>query len=420
LRESRISSRRVIRDHIHQLSRSRDRDSVDDGFVRGALLILVGGCSFRSPIVGDRGDASAGDDDASMHDGTTSGGCVDQIEARRDFTCAVRTDGTAWCWGRNEYGKLGDGTTTSRPDPVRVAGLSNVVEVALASRQAYALDTGGVVYAWGHNDVGELGDGTTTDRATAAPVPGLSGVIAIRAGRGHVCAVATGGIYCWGWNSEGQLGDGAAGIDRATPYHVGAGIAVATGGRHTCILRSDHSVACTGKNAYGELGDGTTISHDTLANVPGLLAEEIAAGGEQTCARKSDGTVWCWGDDIFGELATGGDANPTPVQVPGVTAAASLIVGGRRTCARRTDGSVWCWGEHPFGTPNSTSNIVIDAPHAVATFDGSHAVSAGAYHMCGTDASGQLLCTGHNAYGQLGDGSTTPRTDFVPVALACE
>jgi alpha-tubulin suppressor-like RCC1 family protein len=387
--------------------------------VRGALIVLVGGCSFHSPITGDRSDASVGGDDAAMLDGPAPIGCISQIEARRDFTCAVRSDGTAWCWGHNEYGKLGDGTTTSRAQPVRVVGLSNVVEVALASRQAYALDTSGTVYAWGHNDVGELGDGTTTDRATAAPVPGLSGVIAIRAGRGHACALAQNGVYCWGWNAEGQLGDGNAGTDRHTPYHLGAGIAVAAGGRHTCILRADHSVACTGKNAYGELGDGTTFSRDTLAVVPDLVANEIAAGGEQTCARKSDGTVWCWGDDVFGELATGGDSNPSPVQVPGVTDATALILSGRRTCARRRDNSLWCWGEHPFGTPNSTSNVVIDSPHAIATFAGTVAMSAGAYHMCGVDASGQLLCMGHNTYGQLGDGSMTARTDFVPVALAC-
>jgi alpha-tubulin suppressor-like RCC1 family protein len=366
------------------------------------------------------GDASVGGDDAPMHDGPASTNCISQVEVRRDFSCAVRTDGTAWCWGRNEFGKLGDGTTTSRAQPVRVTGLTNIVEVALASRQAYALDTSGTVYAWGHNDVGELGDGTTTDRPTAAPIAGLSGVTAIRAGRGHACAVAQNGIYCWGWNASGQLGDGMTGTDRHTPYRVGPGIGVATGGRHTCILRADHTVACTGKNSYGELGDGTTFSRDTLADVSGLVADEIAAGGEQTCARKSDGTVWCWGDDIFGELATGAESNPTPVQVPGVTGATALILGGRRTCARRGDGSVWCWGEHPFGTPTNTSNVVVDMPHAIATFAGTNAVSAGAYHMCGVDASGRLLCMGHNTYGQLGDGSMTNSTDFVPVALGCE
>src|SRR5262245_8284212 len=269
--------------------------------VRGALLVLVAACRYYSPGLGDS-DAAAGDD-GQMPDGPIAGSCIRQLDARRDFSCAVRTDGTAWCWGHNEFGKLGDGTTMSRTTPVRVVGLTNIVDIQLASRMTYALDAGGIVYGWGRNDVGQLGDGTTSDRALAMPVPNLTGVTSIRAGRGHVCAVATNQVYCWGWNISGQIGDGQVGIDRHTPYHLGAGIQVATGGRHTCILRADHTVACTGRNSYGELGDGTQTSRDTLATVANFTAEEIAAGGEQTCARKSDGTVWCWGDDIYGELA---------------------------------------------------------------------------------------------------------------------
>ena len=114
----------------------------------------------------------------------------------------MTSNGAVSCWGANADGELGDGTTTNRPTPVPVSGLSaGVVAVAAGQKHTCALTSGGAVWCWGNNWYGQLGDGTTTGRPTPVPVSGLSsGVVALAAGMYHTCALTSGGaVVCWGY-----------------------------------------------------------------------------------------------------------------------------------------------------------------------------------------------------------------------------
>ena len=136
------------------------------------------------------------------------------IFAGRDHNLAVRSDGSVWSWGYNRYGELGDGTGTSRNAPVRVvrlngSALGNIVQVGAGANHSLALRSDGTLWAWGRNNFGQLGDGTFSARHRAVKVMGLSGVEQMAGGRQNSIAVTTGGeVYTWGENVYGQLGDG--------------------------------------------------------------------------------------------------------------------------------------------------------------------------------------------------------------------
>jgi alpha-tubulin suppressor-like RCC1 family protein len=241
---------------------------------------------------------------------------VQQIAAGGSHTCALTAAGGVKCWGN----------LTMTPEDV--PGLtSGVIAIAAGYMHTCAIvgdvASGGGVQCWGANDTGQLGNGTTTSSSAPVAVQGLSsGVTAISAGGapvdrftsgGHTCAVTTAGaVKCWGWNDEGQLGDGTT-IDRLAPVNV-AGLAsgvqdVAAGDKHTCALTggaagSTAGVRCWGQNRYGQLGVGSTENYPTPVQVGGFTGsvQSIAAGGAHTCAVTEEGGLKCWGRNAAGQL----------------------------------------------------------------------------------------------------------------------
>jgi alpha-tubulin suppressor-like RCC1 family protein len=152
--------------------------------------------------------------------GLSSG--VVSISAGWDHTCAVTSTGAVECWGYNGYGQLGDNTTTYRPVPVGVVGLSSgVVSVSAGAAHTCALTSTGAVKCWGSNGSGQLGDNTTTDSPVPVDVVGLSsGVVSVSAGQNDTCALtSTGAVKCWGYNGYGQLGDNTT-TDSHVPVDV--------------------------------------------------------------------------------------------------------------------------------------------------------------------------------------------------------
>jgi len=331
------------------------------------------------------------------------------LAAGYDYTCARLLAGELRCWGDGDSGKLGNGVPVRRLAAVEVSGLGpGVAAISAAEHHACALNAMGGVACWGDNQSGELGDGTSLPHPLPVGVKGLdSGMKAVATGGEFSCAVTRGNeVLCWGWNGVGQLGDGTR-TSRAVPGRVanGANIEmIALGSAHACGLRSNGGVVCWGFNAGGQLGDGGTETRLSPVAVVGLSAgmRAISAGTSHTCALTNTGGVKCWGQNIYGELGDGTTSNRlVPVDVTGLAAGvASIAVSESRTCALMESGVVKCWGADRL-TPGDAGEF--GAPVT--------AITAGGSHNCALMASGGMKCWGNNYYGQLGNGTDTNGED---------
>jgi alpha-tubulin suppressor-like RCC1 family protein len=357
------------------------------------------------------------------------------VAAGGAHTCVLHTgiSGTVTCWGSNQYGQLGDGTTVNRSAQVVVMGIHTAAAIATGANHSCALLIGGTVKCWGRNNHGELGNNTVTNSSTPVPVTGITTATAISAGEDDTCAVlASGSVDCWGYNGTAELGDGTQ-VDEHTPVpvtEISTAAAVAVGEYHTCALLSSGTVECWGDNTFGEIGDGIANGgsiHFTPAAAIGITtATAIAAGSMHTCARLADGTVECWGDGFLGELGNGdATANQfSPVAVIGITTATAISAGGvlnnyDQSCALLTDGSVKCWGDNTYGQLGIGNPAIglSSTPVTVAWQPAAIAVTAGQIHTCAVLAGRTAKCWGDNGNGgELGNGGSTDySTTPVPV-----
>jgi alpha-tubulin suppressor-like RCC1 family protein len=300
-------------------------------------------------------------------------------------SCAVNPAGGVECWGRNRWGQLGDGTQDNSNVPVDVVGLgSGVVDVSTGGDNSCALTVAGAMKCWGRNETGQLGNGTTDASSVPVGVTGLgSGVAAISAGGNHTCALMDdGGLKCWGSNGFGQVGDGST-THRYTPVDVSgldSGVAAVSNGgaANACALMDDGGVKCWGSNQFGQVGDGTKTTRLTPVDVQNLSnATGVAAGGGgHVCAVTAGGAVKCWGRNDFGQLGDDTTSpSTTPVGVSGLDSGAAQVgTGGRHSCAVMDDGTVECWGRNDFAELGDGSLVNRHTPVAVGDATPPHTI----------------------------------------------
>jgi hypothetical protein len=248
-----------------------------------------------------------------------------QVACGYYHTAAIKTDGTLWMWGYNAFGQLGDSTTTPRSSPVQtVAGGSNWKQVSCGSNHTAAIKTDGTLWMWGNNQFGRLGDNTSTSKSS--PVQTVTGGSNWKQVSGgitlHTAAIKTDGtLWMWGYNSWGQLGDSTTTSKSSPVQTVSSGTDwkwVAGGGQHTAAIKRDGSLWCWGYGAHGQIGNNSTTSisspTQTVSNVS--TWKELSCGNNTTYGIKTDGTLWAWGQNQFGQggFDLAGTPRSSPIQ----------------------------------------------------------------------------------------------------------
>ncbi|MBC7658088.1 MAG: hypothetical protein H7249_00115 [Chitinophagaceae bacterium] len=277
------------------------------------------------------------------------------IKSGAFHACGLMMNGTVECWGRSEYGQLGNNSLVASPTPQIVTGLTQVKQLASGQYHACALsDLDGSVRCWGRDEGGQAGvDPVIQSQMVPIQVGANLGPAAfVATGFNHSCAIFGGAVWCWGVNDYGQLGNGTTsttaipvqviGISNATALSLGTLFGCA-------IYDADGKVKCWGNNTSGQLGDGTTISRFTASVASPVLvgAVSISSGYDHTCAVLLDSSVSCWGLGNEMRLGNGQTSNQTaPVKVSGITNARNIALGSSFSCATLADGIVSCWGNN--------------------------------------------------------------------------
>lgn len=307
-----------------------------------------------------------------------------QLTGGGSHTCGLTADSSAYCWGSNSTGQLGDNTRSFRYAPVPVATPLKFASLDAGADYTCGLTSAGGAYCWGKNGRGELGDGTTDTRTTPAAVSGSLTFRSISAGgfstpggvgEGQTCGVTTSGVaYCWGNNERGQLGLGSADIGaHPTPVAltgVPSWASITAGlGNNSCALTSAGAAYCWGQNTYGTLGIGTLGDRQVATQVlGGLVFVKVVAGGflGHNCGLVSSGVAYCWGENSTGQV---GDLSVRdrlePTAVAGGLTFTSLDAGFRHTCGRTTAGIIYCWGSGAAGQLGTNSTRESTGPARV-------------------------------------------------------
>ncbi len=316
-----------------------------------------------------------------------------------EHSAAVTTNGDLYCWGHNQYGQVGNGTTKTQTTPVKV--LSNVASVSVSNTHSAAVTSNGDLYCWGYNKYGQVGNGTTENQLS--PVKVLSNVASVFLKGNHSAAVTTNGdLYCWGYNEYGQVGNETT-ENQLSPVKVLSNVSIVSFGvEHSAAVTENGDLYCWGYNKYGQVGNGTTENQTSPVKVLSNVSI-VSFGVEHSAAVTENGDLYCWGYNKYGQVGNGTTENQTsPVKV--LSNVANVSFGENHSAAVTMNGDLYCWGYNKYGQVGNETTENQSSP--VKVLSNVSSVSLGSCHSAAVTENGDLYCWGGNWHGQVGNGTT--------------
>jgi len=342
----------------------------------------------------------------------------------------INSAGELWMWGYNaNSGMVGQGNTTNYSSPVQVGSLTNWLTISIASQTPTCIKTDGTLWAWGLNAQGQVGDGTTTNRSSPVQIGGLTTWESASSGYQHGVAIKTDGtLWAWGSNTYGQLGQGNT-TNSSSPAQIGSATnwATCSGVRYqTFAINDSGELWACGDNPYGFLGDGTTTDRSSLVQIGSLTTWSILGKGcinnSSMSAIKTDGTLWSWGRNDVGQIGDGSTTDrSSPVQIGSLTNWASAALGYKRSTYVTTTGEAWGTGYNgasgELGIGKAFSANV-SSPVQIGNHSPWVKIGGSHNHIHGVTADGKLWGWGLNTLGVLGDGTEVGKSFPVQIGTS--
>jgi alpha-tubulin suppressor-like RCC1 family protein len=337
----------------------------------------------------------------------------------------VGTD-LGYCWGLNNYGQLGDNTTTNRLILTAIDGSKQWQSISSGYNSTCGIEVGtNLGYCWGYNGAGQLGDNTTTNRLILTAIDGSKQWQSISSGYNSTCGIEVGTNlgYCWGYNGAGQLGDNTT-TQKLIPTAISGSKqwqSISSSGDSPCGIEVGTNLGyCWGRNSNGQLGDNTTIDKLTPTAISGSKQwQSISSGYNSTCGIEVGTNLgYCWGRNSNGQL---GDNTTTqrliPKAISGSKQWQSISSSGDSTCGiELTTNLGYCWGLNNYGQLGDNTTTDKLTPTAISGSKQWQSISSGYNSTCGIEVGTNLgYCWGYNIYGELGDNTTTQK--LIPTAI---
>ena len=394
-------------------------------------------------------------DDASR---TMKKGEMLSVQSSGNTFMAIMPNGDLYCWGYNEYGQVGNGTTENQTTPVKVLDGVKSVSCSYSSFTVSAITGNGDLYCWGYNGDGQVGNGMTETQTIPEKV--LSDVKSVSCSSSTVSAITENGdLYCWGYNRYGQVGNGTT-ETQTTPEKVLSDVKSVS---YSCYFGSTYvstisaitengGLYCWGYNEYGQVGNGTVGTTQTtpvkvLGNVKSVSFPPFtysyyfrSSYVSTVSAITENGDLYCWGYNGDGQVGNGtvGTTQTTPVKVLGNVKSVSYSsycfcsyyfgsIYHSTVSAITENGDLYCWGYNGDGqvgngtTKNRSTPVKVlgDVKSVFSYSSYSYYHYSYSYNSSSTVSAitenGDLYCWGDNKYGQVGNGTTENQLSPTPI-----